>query len=163
MKKVGFFRSIQLKIIIIFIYLLLVDFQVIGSFFTNGLERELVDNFQGAVNDRVELISYNLEQAFDKERDEEEEEEPTLIQEVRSIISDVGSNSVTNIQVINNQSRIIATNDFTAMEDIGKKTTLVMIQQALFFDSYQEDTQYDPETGDPVYVIAQPLFNAQAH
>ncbi|MFA1819675.1 cell wall metabolism sensor histidine kinase WalK [Virgibacillus oceani] len=159
MKKVGFFRSIQLKFILIFILLLLVAFQVIGSFFTNELERDLIDNFQGSVNDRVELISYNLEQAFDRERDEEDEDEPTLSQEAQSIISDVGSNIVTNIQVINNQSRIIATNDFTAREDIGKKTTLDMIQQALFFDSHQQRTMYDQETGNPVYVIAQPLFN----
>src|SRR5690554_5500613 len=107
MKKVGFFRSIQLKFIIIFILLLLVAFQVISSFFTNELERELIDNFQGSVNDRVELISYNLEQAFDRDRDEEDEDGPSFSQEVQSIISDVGSNIgsniVTNIQVINNQ------------------------------------------------------------
>jgi two-component system sensor histidine kinase VicK len=161
MKKVGFFRSIQLKFILIFILLLLVAFQVIGSFFTNELERELIDNFQGSVNDRVELISYNLEQAFERERDEEDEDGPTLYQEAQSIISDVGSNLVTNIQVIDNQSRIIATNDFTAMEDIGKKTTRDIIKQALLFDSHQQNTQYDPETGNPVYVIAQPLFNEE--
>jgi len=159
MKKVGFFRSIQLKFILIFILLLLVAFQVIGSFFTNELERDLIDNFQGSVNDRVELISYNLEQAFDRERDEGDEEGPTLAQEAQSIISDVGSNIVTNIQVIDNQSRIIATNDFTAMQDIGKKTTRYMIQQALFFDSHQQRTAYEQETRTPVYVIAQPLFN----
>jgi two-component system sensor histidine kinase VicK len=161
MKKVGFFRSIQLKFIIIFILLLLVAFQVIGSFFTNELERELVDNFQGSVNDRVELISYNLEQAFERDRDGEDEEGPTLAQEAQSIISDVGSSIVTNIQVINDQSRIIATNDFTATGDIGKKTTQPMIRQALFFDSHQQDTQYDQETGNPVYLIAQPLFNQE--
>src|SRR5690625_84448 len=159
MKKVCFFRSIQLKFILIFILLLLVAFQVIGSFFTNELERDLIDNFQGSVNDRVELISYNLEQAFDRERDEGDEEGPTLAQEAQSIISDVGSNIVTNIQVIDNQSRIIATNDFTAMQDIGKKTTRYMIQQALFFDSHQQRTAYEQETRTPVYVIAQPLFN----
>lgn len=161
MKKVGFFRSIQLKFTIIFILLLIVAFQLISSFFTNELERELIDNFQGSVNDRVELISYNLEQAFERERDEEDEEAPSLSQEVQSIISDVGSNIVTNIQVIDNQSYIIATNDFTAFEDIGKKTTRDMIQQALFFDAHQRNTQYDPETGNPLYVIAQPLFNQE--
>ena len=61
MKKVGFFRSIQLKFIIIYILLLLVAIQVIGSFFTTELENNLMQNFEKSIEARVELLSYNLE------------------------------------------------------------------------------------------------------
>ncbi|MEC5425088.1 cell wall metabolism sensor histidine kinase WalK [Virgibacillus sp. C22-A2] len=157
MNKVGFFRSIQLKFIIIYILLLLIAIQVIGSFFTRELETELLDTFKGSVNDRVELLSYNLEQAFN--RDREDGEEPTLQQEVQSIVSDVGTNDITTLQVINNQSRIISTNDSLNPDDINKKTTRDIVQQALFFDSPQQKTLYNAETGNQVYVKAVPLFN----
>src|SRR5690625_6535252 len=80
MKKVGFFRSIQLKFIIIYILLLLVAMQVIGSYFAREIEEELLDNFYSSVDDRVDLLNYNLEQTFSRERDTDDGD-PTLEQE----------------------------------------------------------------------------------
>ncbi|APC50109.1 cell wall metabolism sensor histidine kinase WalK [Virgibacillus halodenitrificans] len=159
MNKVGFFRSIQLKFIIIYILLLLVAIQVIGSFFTNELEAELRENFFTSINDRVQLLSYNLEQAFNRER-MEDGEGPTLQQEVQSIISDVGPDDITSLQVINNQSRIIATNDYSSQGDIGKKTTRDMVQQALVTDSVQSGEMFDQATRQQVFVLAQPILDS---
>src|SRR5690625_7107938 len=87
MKKVSFFRPIQLKFIIIYILLLLVAIQVIGSYFARQLEAELLDNFKVSVNDRVELLNYNLEQAFIRDRTEDEDE-PTLEEEMQGLVTE---------------------------------------------------------------------------
>src|SRR5699024_7499298 len=54
MKKVKFFCSIQLKFIIIYILLLLIAVQVIGSYVARELEAELLTNFKESTNDRID-------------------------------------------------------------------------------------------------------------
>src|SRR5699024_6737262 len=77
MKKVGFLHSIQLKFIIIYILLLVIAVQVIGSYVAREVETELLGNFKESVNDRIRLLSYNVEEAFEKERPEDDSDEPT--------------------------------------------------------------------------------------
>src|SRR5699024_10929812 len=112
MQKVGFFRSIQLKFIIIYILLLLVAIQVIGSYFSSKLEDELTENFKESVTASVDLLGYNLKQAIAREHNEDSDE-PTLEEEVQDIVTDVETENVTslNIQVIDKQNRLIGTND----------------------------------------------------
>ncbi|MFZ3577701.1 cell wall metabolism sensor histidine kinase WalK [Virgibacillus sp. DJP39] len=148
MKKVGFFRSIQLKFIIIFILLLLVAIQVIGSYFVGNLEENLKENFKDSVNDRIDYLSLNLEQAFQKER--VEGEGPTLESEVQKIVGDVDPRDVTSLQVVNIQGRVLGTNDIKIMKNIGKKTSESMIQNVLRFGVSQPKESLD-SNGNRVY------------
>lgn len=157
MNKVGFFRSIQWKLIIIYILLLLVAVQIIGSYFAREIETELLDTFKGSINDRVELLSYNLEQAFNKER--LEDEDITLEQEVQHIVRDIDTDSITSLQVINNQSRVIGTNDYLNQDILGKKTTEDIVQKALLFGSPLNNTMINPRTESRVFVKAEPIFD----
>lgn len=158
MKKVGFFRSIQLKFIIIYILLLLVAIQVIGSYFARQLETELLDNFKVSVNDRMELLSYNLEQAFNEERSEGDDE-PTLEEEVQGIVTDVDTETITTLQVINSQSRVIGSNDYLNNDIIGKKTTDDIVQKALKFGSSLDNTVLNAETGNRFFIKAEPIYD----
>src|SRR5690625_5283338 len=119
MKKVGFFRSIQLKFIIIYILLLLIAVQVIGSYFAREIETDLVDTFKESINDRVDLLNYNLSQTFSKDRTEDDGD-PTLEEDVQNIITDIDIGTFTNLQIINSQSRVIGTNDYQDLEVVGK-------------------------------------------
>ena|SRR5699024_5404443 len=110
MNKVSFFRSIQLKFIIIYILLLLIAIQIIGSYFVRELETELLETFKGSINDRVDLLNYNLAQAFNKERPEDDLE-PNLQEEIQNIVSDIDTEAITSLQVVNHQSRVMATKD----------------------------------------------------
>lgn len=157
MNKVGFFRSIQLKFTIIFILLLLLAMQVIGSFFTESLENNLRDNFFETIEQNVELLSYNLEQAFNKER-EEDGQGPSLQQEVQEILVDIRANNITNIQVVDSQRRVLAASD-SMQGNIGKKTSLDLVQQAILFDMSRERTRRDPETNNQMFVKAEPVFD----
>src|SRR5690625_6442970 len=103
MKKVGFFRSIQLKFIIIYILLLLVAVQVIGSYLAQALEVNLMDTFKDSVNDRIDLLSYNLQQSFEKERSDDSQE-PKLSEEVQATIANIDTTAITSLQVIDNRS-----------------------------------------------------------
>lgn len=157
MKKVGFFRSIQLKFIIIYILLLLVAIQVIGSFFTTELENNLMESFEKSIEARVELLSYNLEQAFQRERDEEDPNEPSLEAEIRGIVSEVDLQDITTLQVVNNQSRVIAATGFGSQDDIDKKTTRPIIQRTLTTNS--PEISKNVKDNDRFYVLSQPIVD----
>lgn len=157
MKKVGFFRSIQLKFIIIYILLLLIAVQVIGSYVARELETELLDNFKESINDRVELLSYNLNEAFNKER-VDQKDDLTLQEEVQTIVTDVDRGGAMTIQVINDQGRVLGTNDFINQDIIGKKTTAPIIQKGIQFGSSLDNTLLNERTGERIFVRVEPLF-----
>ncbi|MFC0300397.1 cell wall metabolism sensor histidine kinase WalK [Virgibacillus soli] len=159
MGKIGFFRSIQLKFIIIYILLLLVAIQVIGAYFASEFDKELFSNFKSSINDRIELLSYNLEQAFNKERSEDDQG-PTLIQDVQTIISDIDAKDLTTLQVVNDQRRVLGTNDTLNMDIIGKKTVQDYVQKALNGES-PERQFFDQKTENRLYVRAVPIKNNQ--
>ncbi|SDQ05230.1 cell wall metabolism sensor histidine kinase WalK [Virgibacillus salinus] len=144
MHKVGFFRSIQLKFIIIFILLLLVAIQVIGSYFARELEKELVKNFEESIESTVDILQVNMEQAFSKERPEDGDG-PTLKQEVQDVVRVNDTDNIINIQVVNMQSRIIAASNSSSSGNIGKKTTSDFIKNTLRFGVADSDKVYNTE------------------
>src|SRR5690625_4746452 len=111
MKKVSFFRSIQLKFIIIYVLLLVIAVQIIGSYVSSELEEELLRSFKESIDDRIDLLNYNLLFVFNKERTDDTLES-TLQEDVQSIITDVERNRSTTIKVINNHGRVLGTNDY---------------------------------------------------
>lgn len=160
MKKVGFFRSIQLKFIIIYILLLLVAVQVIGSYFARTLEEDLISSFKESINDRVDLLSYNLEQAFNKERPDDGSEQ-TLKEEVQEIINDINADTFTNLLVIDNQSKVIGTNDYQNYDILGKKIVEESVKDALSFGSPNEEVKYDFQAENQVFVKVEPIYDAE--
>jgi len=159
MHKVGFFRSIQLKFIVIYILLILVAVQVIGSYFVSKLEGELLDSFLESVEDRIDLLGYNLEQAFNRDRSEDGEEELTLQEEVQQIVEGVDTDDIVRLQVVNSQGRVLGTNDYSNTEIIGKKTTEDAILKALLLDMSPDKTLYDPEGDNRVFVKTVSLYD----
>ncbi len=70
MQKVSFFKSIHVKLVLIYILLILLALQIIGIYFARELERNLKSNFQDSIFQRVDLMQYSLREEILKERDE---------------------------------------------------------------------------------------------
>ncbi len=160
MKKVGFLKSIQLKFIIIYILLLLIAIQVIGSYVARELETELLDNYKETINDRVDLLGYNLELTFDKDRSDNKESEPTLQEEVQAIVNDVNLGGQNTLQVINNQGRILGTNDYN-QDIVGKKITDEIIQKGIKSGTSVDSTYIKSNSGDRILVRIEPIINKE--
>lgn len=158
MKKVGFFRSIQLKFIIIYILLLVIAVQVIGSYVARELETELLNSFKESVNDRIDLLSYNVEQAFDKQRTDDPNE-PTLQEDIQSVVNDVDRSNATTIEVINDQGRVLGTNDYLNRDIIGKKDTEALVQSSIKFKTSADNTLLNNKTGERIFVRAEPILD----
>ena len=151
----NFFKSIQFKIITIYILLLLIAIQVIGSYFAQQLETRLLENFTESINDRVQLLNYNLEQSFAIERDEDD---TPLETEIRSIIIDFDSEDFNEIQVIDTNSRVLGTNNRFNQSIIGKRTTDLRIQRSLA-GNREENVLYNTENGHRTLVISTPIYS----
>src|SRR5688572_7097211 len=108
MKRVGFFRSIQLKFVLIYVLLILFAMQIIGVYFVKELEDKLITNFKTSLQERVNLLEYNLREEMLKERTEET---LTLEQDIQRILEDFMAPDVSEVRVIDQRSRIIGTSD----------------------------------------------------
>ncbi|MRH44379.1 cell wall metabolism sensor histidine kinase WalK [Aquibacillus halophilus] len=160
MKKVGVFQSIRIKFIVILILLLLLAIQVIGSYFAQRLEESLEKNFTTNVEQRLQDLTFYLEETFEKERPEDGDV-PSLQAEVRDILNLYDSELYSDLQVIDTQSRVIGTNN-QYDDRIGKRITGDSgITRALLFGQDRHAIFLDRNTNDRMLVKIVPLYNEE--
>ena len=159
MKKVGFFRSVQLKFIVIYVLLIVIAVQVIGSYVARELEIELLNNHEESVHDRIGLWKYNVEQACNKKRSDGEDE-PTLQEDVQNKLVDIDSGSLV-IQIINDQGRVLGTNDYANQDIVGKKVSDGIIQRVIKIGTPLDNTVLNHETGERVFVRVEPILSSE--
>ncbi len=160
MKKVGFFRSIHLKFVIIYVLLILIAMQIIGVYFVRTLEDTLMTNFQNSLKQRVNMLVFDLEEEMVKERGKDD---PTKEEAIRQVLRDYSyrSNDISEIQVIDGGSlRIIGTSDQSKQGIVGQRTTVLKIKKAIVTKRDEGSIQVDKQTGNRVnrvWVQATPI------
>lgn len=158
MKKVGFFRSIHFKLVIIYVLLIFVAMQIIGVYFVGKLEKSLVDNFQSSIRSQVSLLSYSIGEEMSKERGEGD---PTLEDAINTILKNKvnTANNISEVQVIDvRSSRVIGTSLLGNQSIIGKKTTETTIKRTLVLGLEDEKVYLDQDTGRRVWVLSTPII-----
>ncbi|KRF50993.1 PAS domain-containing sensor histidine kinase [Bacillus sp. Soil745] len=157
MKKVGFFRSIHFKFVLIYVLLIFVAMQIIGVYFVGELEENLVGNFTKSIKGHVNLLTYSIGEEMEKERGEED---PTLEEAIDAILEDRdnSSNDISEVRVIDTRSRrVIGTSAPGNQDIVGKKTTEVLIKNTLTFGKEDSDVFRDKKTGRRLWVLSTPV------
>ncbi|MCM3168367.1 cell wall metabolism sensor histidine kinase WalK [Peribacillus frigoritolerans] len=157
MKKVGFFRSIHFKFVLIYVLLIFVAMQIIGVYFVGELEENLVGNFTKSIKGHVNLLTYSIGEEMEKERGEED---PTLEEAIDAILRDRdnSSNDISEVRVIDTRSRrVIGTSAQGNQDIVGKKTTEVLIKNTLTFGKEDSDIFRDKKTGRRLWVLSTPI------
>lgn len=157
MKKVGFFRSIHFKFVLIYVLLIFVAMQIIGVYFVGELEENLVGNFTKSIKGHVNLLTYSIGEEMEKERGEED---PTLEEAIVAILKDPdnSSNDISEVRVIDTRSRrVIGTSAPGNQDIVGKKTTEVLIKNTLTFGKEDSDVFRDKKTGRRLWVLSTPV------
>lgn len=157
MKKVGFFRSIHFKFVLIYVLLIFVAMQIIGVYFVGELEENLVGNFTKSIKGHVNLLTYSIGEEMEKERGEED---PTLEEAIEMILKDPdnSSNDISEVRVIDTRSRrVIGTSDRSNQDIVGKKTTEVLIKNTLINGKEESDVFRDQKTGSRLWVLSTPI------
>ncbi|MCM3762812.1 cell wall metabolism sensor histidine kinase WalK [Alkalihalobacillus oceani] len=151
-RKVGFFKSIRFKLIIIYVLLLLIAMQIIGVYFTRQLEDQLVANHFDLLKERGNLLAYNLT----KEMTEVREDRSTLTTDIRSLLQDIFSIENAEVQVIDQNRVVIGTSNFQNRHIVGQQSTEVRVTRALIGTPDQTILR-DPQTGHRMAVLAVPI------
>lgn len=157
MKKVGFFRSIHFKFVLIYVLLIFVAMQIIGVYFVGELEENLVGNFTKSIKGHVNLLTYSIGEEMEQERGEED---PTLEEAIDTILTDRdnSSNDISEVRVIDTRSRrVIGTSDRSKQDIVGKKTTEVLIKNTLIYGKEDSDVFRDLKTGRRLWVLSTPI------
>jgi len=130
MEKVGFFRSIHLKFVIIYVLLILVAMQIIGVYFVRQLESTLQENFKDAIQERVNLLSYYVEEQMTKVR-LPDEEATSREEDIRRLLSDYNSADISEVRVVDESLTILGTSDPDNQGVVGGRSTDNLIKMAI--------------------------------
>ncbi|MEG0267654.1 MAG: cell wall metabolism sensor histidine kinase WalK [Carnobacterium sp.] len=151
-KKIGFFQSIDFKIVFVFIVLLLVALELIGAYFVKQLETKLTDNFQEERRLQVGFLDNALQPLL------KDDENLNMDEEISRLLTDFSGNGVLEAQVINPKNHIIGTSDSTNQSIVGKNSNDRDVQQALLLSSKITNQYKDQVTNDRIWKLVSPII-----
>ena len=155
MKSFSIFSSIRLKFILFFVLLILIAMQIIGVYFVSELENKLTENFKQSIYNRVNLLNYNIEQEYKKDRSQEES--APLEVDIRSLLLENRSSDIAVIKVFDKDSLVVATSDPNNQEIVGQRTTDVSVARALITEEIIEKNRIDKANGNRVWYLYVPI------
>ena len=128
MQKVKrFFRSIQFKIPVLFIFMLMISLQLIVANFLRQLETQMISNFQEQIQLQVGFLKNSVQPIL--ERDDKDE---VKITEISKILQDYPTgSSIVEARVLDTQGYILGTTNQSQQSVIGTRTTEADAQQVL--------------------------------
>ena len=154
MRKVGFFQSIHVKFVIIYVLLILVAMQIIGVYFVKQLQATLTTNFQTSIKERVNLLAYNVVEQMDKDRNPQD---PTLEEDIKKILRYFSAVDISEVRIIDRSLKILGTSDPNNQGVVGQRTTELKVKRSLALEEEQSSILIDPQTGHRIWVLASPI------
>ncbi|WP_332692343.1 cell wall metabolism sensor histidine kinase WalK [Halalkalibacter lacteus] len=151
-RKVGFFKSIQFKLIIIYVLIIFIAIQIIGVYFTRQVENQLVTNHFEMLDERANLLAYNLAQEMTANKDDRS----TVTANINVLLRDIFPIDQSEVQVIDQNRVVISTSNFSNRHIVGQQSTEVRVKRALLGNK-DEDVLRDHETGHRIRVLAVPI------
>ncbi|WP_409272843.1 cell wall metabolism sensor histidine kinase WalK [Neobacillus sp. SCS-31] len=154
MKKVGFFNSVHLKFVLIYVLLILVAMQIIGVYFVRQLEETLTANFQTSLKRQVTMLGYNLVEQMQKERGTGETDSK---EEIRRILKEFAVGDIIEVRLIEADSlKILGTSKQNDQDVIGQRTTEMRIKRSIVIEDEQSEILVDGN-GRRIWVLATPI------
>lgn len=159
MRKVGIFRSIHVKIVMIYMLLILIAMQIIGIYFIGKLETTLKTNFTSSIADRMSLVEFSVREEMLKERTDED---PTLEESLSNALISFDGQDVNEIRIINSHSRILATSVLDNRPLVGQRSLDDVVKRTISSGTVSENTIYvDESSGDRFMVRVIPIKNGE--
>lgn len=126
----SFFRTIQVKLVIMYLLLILVAMQLIGVYFISTVKTNLIDSFTNNLKEQADILSKfaapNLSSRPDAEGDVLEGTTEDLNLVVRNLFSISGAE----VQVLDSNGKVVATS-LGNQSYVGKKNTSLAVSRAL--------------------------------
>ncbi|MFZ1780829.1 MAG: cell wall metabolism sensor histidine kinase WalK, partial [Enterococcus aquimarinus] len=143
-KKVRFFQSVNFKIALTIILILVISIQIIGAYFIRGLERSMIDNFKSSMNTQAETISGTVSTYLSQQDSDQED----INNEIQRILDSSESPDILEMRVVDEKGIIRATTNVNDRSSIGNKSI------DSYIDQYEDKNfaAVDEMTGDRVLI-----------
>ncbi len=154
MQRVGFFKSIHVKIVLIYILLIMIAMQIIGLYFVRELEESFRTNFQESVTERVGLMEFSVREELIRERTEED---ATKEQSLRSILAGLNSTDINEIRVIDDRYQILGTSDSDNQAIVGQRSVDDLVRRAISSENAESMISLDEQSRERIWILATPI------
>lgn len=155
MQKVGYFKSIHVKIVFIYILLIIIAMQIIGLYFVRELEQTLKENFQNSISDRVSLLEFSVREEIVKIRNEGD---TTVEQSLRSILTGLNSSDIKEFRVIDARYQILATSDVNNQSIVGQRSIDELVRLSITAERPFDNISLDSKTRKQrIWILATPI------
>lgn len=155
--KMRIHQSINTKIVLVFVILLLFSLQLIGANFITQLEKQLVSSYQEDRQTQVDFLETTLEPYLDMtEGDEENAVSPK--EEIQSLLADFSGTGISEILVVDADYIIAATSDRTQQSIVGRRSDDVDINQAMLLEETVKRQVIDPITNTRRWKVVVPII-----
>lgn len=154
-QNVGFFKSIRFKLIIIYMLLIVLAMQIIGFYFSNSLERSLMDNYETVISDRVNLLTVSAARELIDEDSDTQENLNTLLNETFPQTDE--NIRFGKAQIIGKDFVLLASSDPNDQTRIGQLTEQTIVRRAITGGSSLSDQRINEQNQERYFVKAQPI------
>ena len=152
MQKVGLFRSIHIKFVLINVLLILIAMQIIGFYFARELEETLKENFTESIDDRMNLVEFSVREEMTKETDNLE-----LELRLADVLSNFNSQDINEVQVINSKYTILATSVWENESIVGQRSSEDIVRRSITSETPYDTIYLDENSSDRIWVLARPI------
>lgn len=144
MHKMRFFQSVQFKLVIMYLLLIIVTMQVIGAYFVRELEGQLEKNFQDSITNSITLLDYNAREEIIKNSDNSVK----LQNDIRELLVDYSraSSNLIEVRIVDDKGKILGTSNLNNQGIVGQKSNDPLVKRTLSLGTTSEDKIYKDES-----------------
>lgn len=144
MHKMRFFQSVQFKLVIMYLLLIIVAMQVIGAYFVRELEGQLEKNFQDSITNSITLLDYNAREEIIKNSDNSVK----LQNDIRELLVDYSraSSNLIEVRIVDDKGKILGTSNLNNQGIVGQKSNDSLVKRTLSLGTTSEDKIYKDES-----------------
>jgi len=130
MKLLRVLRSIQVKLILMVLMLILIAVQLIGVYFISTMKSSLIESFTKTLNDQANFLT-SLSATGLSLQDKNGGVNPDAGEELDALAGNLSSLSGAEIQILDGSGRVLVTSKQTQPSIVGRKNTSLLVSRAL--------------------------------
>lgn len=157
MRGIRFFQTVQSKLIVIYVLLILLAMQVIGVYFVRTMENSFKNNFTDSLNKQAYLLAEFVEPYLSANQEGKFVDGKRTYEDLSDVVSKLFPISSAEIQVIDANAvvRVVSSSLQNRQTILNQKNTQKEVTMAL--QGIRDVEREIDENGEPKKVIAQPI------
>lgn len=145
MKLKSYFQTIQFKIVIIYVLLILVGMQLIGVYFISAVKTSLTNNFTTNLQEQADILAKFAAPSLSPKVEQTVEDAEQAYEELNLVVRNLFSISGAEVQVIDANAKIVATSLQIHQNYIGQINKSLAVSRALQNITDNEEEFIDEE------------------